>query len=365
MNKDLSITISMLRFPLCVMVVLIHAHFLTLSTIGGGMYQFDLTNYPIYVNFSYIVSEIIARVAVPLFYIFSGYLFFLKTPNYSLGDYKINVKKKAKSLLLPYVFWNIVVIFLIFIKETFFWSGEVKRIIDYTVADYLSSFWNGACGMPINFPLWFIRDLIIMVLISPILYYLQKWGKSIYVAIIGIVWLCFFQDNWPLRSLSSLFFFAFGAYFAIHQKDMVRFLDSFKCVNYVLSVCLFVMEVVAYNMQNEWAIPRVYLRLLYNACILSLTFSTLNVALSCVRSRAVKVNNFLHESNFFIYAYHSLPISIFVVIMGSLIAPTTDIKAIAVYSIAPLLTILVGLFLYALIKKIAPTFAALITGNRK
>jgi hypothetical protein len=51
--------------------------------------------------------------------------------------------------------------------------------------------------------------------------------------------------------------------------------------------------------------------------------------------------------------------------MGSLIAPTTDIKAIAVYSIAPLLTILVGLFLYALIKKIAPTFAALITGNRK
>lgn len=359
-SKELSLAINMLRFPLCVMVVLIHARVAVMS-VGGE--QLDLIHYPIYSNVSYIVSEIVARVAVPLFYIFSGYLFFLKTPNYSLEDYKINVKKKAKSLLLPYVFWNVVVLLYLFLKEKML-GAEPKVIEDYAMVDWLSAFWNTGDGMPINYPLWFIRDLIVMVLISPILYYLQKWGKSLYVVIVGIVWFFFFQDTWPFRSISSLFFFAFGAYFSIHQKDMVRFLDSFKRANYVLSICLFVMAVVAYNMQDEWALSSVCFRLLYNACILSLTFTTLNIALSYARNRNVRVNAFLQESNFFIYAYHSLPIWWLTVIIAALMAPTTDALAMVVYGVAPCLTIAIGLLIFAIIRKILPRFTALIIGNR-
>ena len=48
-------------------------------------------------------------------------------------------------------------------------SGAYKQVSDYTVCDYLISFWN-INGMPVNGAIWFIRDIMVMLAFTPLLY---------------------------------------------------------------------------------------------------------------------------------------------------------------------------------------------------
>ena len=78
-NEELqSKTISFLRFPLIVGVVFIHSMFK--SVIFNGVDVMQTGSFPFYTTIAYLFSEILARIAVPLFFFISGFLFFYKTP---------------------------------------------------------------------------------------------------------------------------------------------------------------------------------------------------------------------------------------------------------------------------------------------
>lgn len=171
--------IKFLRFPLMVMVVMIHAQMSRIS-MGGGIYEFNVETFPIYSNISYFVSKLISRIAVPCFYLFSGYLFFMNIKRYSCQEYLQKIRKRTKTLLIPYIFWNLVVVILFFVSQTFIpslISGYSKPIVEFVIADWLKAFWSWNVGAPINNPLWFIRDLFVVVLLSPIIYHAIKLFK--------------------------------------------------------------------------------------------------------------------------------------------------------------------------------------------
>ena len=65
--------ISVIRFPLIIGVVFIHAHFTEVD--GISIYQTSL--YPSYTFVSMLLSDVLARIAVPFFFFISGFLFFL------------------------------------------------------------------------------------------------------------------------------------------------------------------------------------------------------------------------------------------------------------------------------------------------
>ena len=69
-------TIDFLRFPLIVGVVLIHSLLGSVSIQGQQMMAGG--DFSLYSNVSYLFSGIIARIAVPLFFFFSGFLFFYR-----------------------------------------------------------------------------------------------------------------------------------------------------------------------------------------------------------------------------------------------------------------------------------------------
>lgn len=73
--EKMSKIISFLRFPLAVMIVMTHADFDRVS-MGGADYIFQLSDYPIFLNVSYLISGLLVRVAVPLFF-FSPVSYFL------------------------------------------------------------------------------------------------------------------------------------------------------------------------------------------------------------------------------------------------------------------------------------------------
>lgn len=100
-------TISYLRFPLIVLVVMIHSKFDGVVVNGVGLMHDG--GFPCYSTISTLVSNIIASIAVPLFYFISGFLFF-QNCIFSFDVYCSKIKKEQKL----YLFLIYVGIYLLF-----------------------------------------------------------------------------------------------------------------------------------------------------------------------------------------------------------------------------------------------------------
>lgn len=75
MKISLSETITRMRFPLIVLVVLIHSYDLNRGYCIQGTYF--RCNDIIYEKVTYFLTEIVSQIAVPSFFFISGYLFWL------------------------------------------------------------------------------------------------------------------------------------------------------------------------------------------------------------------------------------------------------------------------------------------------
>src|ERR1035437_2513196 len=93
MTQYLSDKIKLLSFILIIFVLYIHSGFH--SNEIEGMYLNDFIQ-------KY-VSGKIGRLAVPLFFVISGYLYFLNTGN-GLVTIKRKMESRIRSLLFPYIF---------------------------------------------------------------------------------------------------------------------------------------------------------------------------------------------------------------------------------------------------------------------
>ena len=95
--------IAFLRFPLIVGVVFIHNY--RPSIIVGNEVMGSETHMPTYSFIGQLFSQYIGWISVPLFFFFSGFLFFYKA-DYSLQTYIYKIKRRISTLLIPYLFWN-------------------------------------------------------------------------------------------------------------------------------------------------------------------------------------------------------------------------------------------------------------------
>lgn len=222
-------TIAFLRFPLIVGVVLLHSTMT--DVVINGTLMVDVAAYPFFRSFSYLFSEVFSCIAVPLFFFISGFLFFYRSDGFDGRTYAGKLKKRARTILVPYVIWNLLIIVFYLFAELLFsglTSGRNKPVADYSVADWFWAFWNtqhinpevrGA--YPINYPFWFIRDLMVVMLFSPLVYFLVKRMKHYAVIVLGALWMtgCWFGVSG--FSLDAFFFFSAGAYFGIHKKSFL------------------------------------------------------------------------------------------------------------------------------------------------
>ena len=131
--------ISYLHFIMSVLVILIHSinndtRFERFFAIEGGIGQF----------------------ATPLFFIISGFLFFRNVR--SISDAKNKLRRRVYTLLIPYLLWNLIYYAIhLFLKPG---SGiSLSEIID------------AAFTYKYNPSFWFIYQLILLSIISPIIYY--------------------------------------------------------------------------------------------------------------------------------------------------------------------------------------------------
>ena len=306
------------------------------------------------------------QMAVPLFFFISGYLFFCKTTNFGLREYGQKMKKRARTLLLPYVFWNLVMIAVMYFGQILFpglLSGNNMMIADYSIKDWIMSFWDisyrtGGLHLPMNGSLWFIRDLMVAMVLSPLIWltvkYLKYWG----VIILMLAWLSGWSGPFTGLSTGAVFFFATGAWFGINKIEFVRKIKP-VCIltfgwGYILAVLI--LNVVRGN--------TIWLEYANKVLILVGCALMIQVTAYYIMRGLWKPNLFLAGSSFFLFAYHS-PVVVFLKkSLWNLFNPSCDLAVLGIYFLCVALTVAIGLGLYWGLKKTLPKFTAVITGGR-
>ena len=265
-------------------------------------------------------------------------------------------------MLIPYIFWNFAMALLIFLSAVFF-SGLKSEagmaVCDYTFQDWLLKFWydeNNVCDHPINYPLWFLRDLMVVMLFSPLVYWVVKKLKQYAVIILGIFWVTGFWFVLPGFSITALFFFSFGACFSIHGINFAVKGQSYWRQTGVLYLLLSLVILVL--REYEWC---TYLK---DINILIGMFFAVSLTAHFIGKGSWRVNKFLSESSFFIYAYHVLFLQWLIKVLCIVLHPQSDAMLLLVYFLSPAIIILAGLGAYYVLKKYLPRTSAFITGGR-
>lgn len=172
--------------------------------------------------FSEIVSSGIAGIAIPFFFFASG--FFLSAHVNESGWWSHEMKKRCKTLLLPFFIWNI--LFLLYANGIQLLSNVVAHAPlsrDIVIPGVLSIFGLNVFDQPALFVLWYVRALFLLVLVSPCIFaLLRRFGWWMLLAFFLLYALVVPGDDdgsvrWmqPLKwtfSLLGLFYFSLGAW---------------------------------------------------------------------------------------------------------------------------------------------------------
>ena len=217
MQKRFSYKLTNLSWICAVLVVIIHAGTYAANLPGAELQTVYGMNYATFLQLFF--TEGICRVAVPLFFLISGYLYYR---NYQPGVkwHTDKMQKRLRSNGIPYLFWSLAVIAVFFVAQLIpatkpYFSSESRDFTRFTLWNWLDAILIN----PMNSPLWFLRDLLILSMISPALTFLLKRLRWIWAGSLFILWIV--CVNVPLYVIrwESLLFFNAGALLALHCKE--------------------------------------------------------------------------------------------------------------------------------------------------
>lgn len=348
-------TLSALRFPLIIGVVFIHSRFTDIIT-QEGIISITGESFPLYSLLSNLISNVFSRISVPLFFAISGYFFFYRVNIFNAHVYANKLKRRLKSLLIPYIIWNFIVILILLAAELCIpgmMSGLKKSITEWNITDWFYNLYT----VPISYQFWFIRDLILLCIFSPIIYYGIKYGKLPFILALSILWIFDLWPNIPGFSIVGIFSFSVGAYFSINQKNFITILSKNTTILGSLYVILSIFEVTIVQ-QQSWLTYYHNINMIIGMSFLTALFAKLQI-------KGYKVENpILTKSSFFIFAYHVMPLVLILKICFKIIPSYNELSLICIYLFSTIFIIMVGIGLGTVLEKYFPTFYKVISGGR-
>lgn len=231
-------TIKQLRLPLIVLITFAHSY----SGVRGG-YTLWGDGWDTYEVLKIVVSQTLCKVAMPTFFVMSGYLFFANVTEWNAKTYLGKLRRRVKTLLIPYIVWNLLMaIKLRTFSLNMFWAywTEAGKQIDWLGHEQLMT-------APANMPLWFLRDLMVVALLSPIIYIgIRKMGGWLLVILtpLYLSGLCAFI---PGLSAYAVYFFTLGAFLGIRKMDIVETCMRYEKLCYLFTAVLGLAMIFAFR----------------------------------------------------------------------------------------------------------------------
>lgn len=369
--QETSRRITSLRFLLIVLVVFIHNNYvqenIIKDAIENGYEPFVYANGFLGIWIQKFISDGIARCAVPLFFLFSAYLQFMKNDKFT-----VLLKKRAKSLVLPYFLWPIlniglyvgIKLLLSKVAPSLFLKPKFVPQMEWNAVDWFHAFfgyttlkdgnWHNFADLYL-IQFWFVRDLFILILLSPLLKLVAK--KFPFCTILAVSFF-YFGDVRPFFVASqALFYYTLGLYWANYDFDLFAFADKIKWK--VLIPLFIILLLYVWNFSETYSFS--YWFMVFVDCFVFLKLSAILVK----NEKLFRVTKYLAEFSFWLFAIHMPFLLTSIQTLWRKALPMTNTaRCLSEYFGVSLFVIVIGTFAGIILKKICPPLFRILNGGR-
>lgn len=328
--------ITWLSFFLCCLVFFIHSN--NVDTYGIKQDSVGVANLVFWIEY---YGVIITQIAVPGFFLISGFLFFRTFVINKLGE---KLRNRMGTIAIPYIIWCSVYYFyqiaytnIPIINNHISSSG----VVEFGILEWLLSL-----GPNSYYTLWFLKNLIIFIALTPVEYYLLKNYKKIPTGLVVVVllWLVEYEKIIPIHLPSGMAIYSIGAYIGINRKELVYRKNILFTV--VSAIYLMVHAITRFK----------YLRMLgIVAMVLAIWF------LLDVIGENLKVRSWMKYS-FFYYVSHDLVLQVIKKLFYVLGGCKPAVAGIS-YFFSPILTMTVLIIVACSMSRRVPKIWKVITGR--
>ena len=209
-----------------------------------------------------------------------------------MSVYKNKLVTRVKSLFIPYLCWCLLYFLLyILIGPDNIVLRDESKLFDNDFSWF--SFVYEVFIKPIDGPLWFIRNLIVMVVSTPLFYYGIKRLKIFLPAIL-------FCLNYYFQSpvIESLFWFDLGVYFAIERINFMQICKRILLLSLLVCITSIICDHYCFQLLHIHLYK--YLSIFKISSVIGISYYLAS------KYKGKLVPDLLSDSSFIIYAYHGL-----------------------------------------------------------
>lgn len=209
-DQNISSRINLMRILLIAGIVFVHVPYdQQTSPFNGANGLFDWLRV--------FLGDSFFRIGVPCLSAISGYLLFQR--GLTGFDYRKVVSSKLRTVLAPFLLWNLGLFALVLLVQRFgigigyfpdLWQAPTREVLSLGFA---------LEGFPVNLPLYFLRDLLVCILLSPILALLVQRSPKLTCGLLFAIAVIPDVTIGIVLKKSILFSFTFGACLALHRID--------------------------------------------------------------------------------------------------------------------------------------------------
>ena len=338
-EQDFRKKITWINLFCCLTVICNHA-------INTGLF-FPQKNAPDWLVF--LEEELIPwliRFNVPCFIMISAYLFYR---NYEAGLLGAKWRRRAKSLLLPYLLWNLLYYLGYLAADRIPWLSElIGRPMTFRAADLV----RAVLLYAYNPVFWFLFQVILLVGLTPLLYEILRRRTGAAAFLLLLLILGHYRIEVRPLNLDALFYYSLAAAAALHGKSLAEKAWSEKraWTGLVLVEWGYLCSMLYYR--TYW-IPGI---LLFHGLAIPGLWLLLPERL------LGEPRDFMKQT-FFVYAFHFIPTRF----LGKLLAaclPENAVVACLLYLTMPLLILGFCTVIAAFLKRCCPFVWKLLSGFR-
>ncbi|MCH5245858.1 MAG: acyltransferase [Muribaculaceae bacterium] len=295
-------------------------------------------------------SSTLTRTCVPAFFIISGFLFYQN--KFSFQSYKDKLYRRFYTLFIPYMLWNLISLILQILKIKYLGFPDHGLFEDGSIQwiKVFEGFYNYVDGYPFAFAFWFIRNLMIFILLSPVAYLISC--KKISIGLI-FIFICLALNT----TLWGFSFFIIGGIIARYFKNIIFKMSIYPSI--ACGILWITVAIINIRFQFDY-LSSTYL---FIESISSLIFITYMI--KSIKGRAIKsiIEKFV-PATFFIYSFHQLYCSVTRNFYIKIFGLDTSSGIIMAY-LSSLIT-LIGLsyLIWITLKRTCPSVLNILCGNR-
>jgi succinoglycan biosynthesis protein ExoH len=233
---DISRRIRIVRVLAITLVVIVHLPLALTQIVGSPRW---------FAHIQFFLTFVLGFSAVPVLSVISGYLAGL---NHG-GDFFLGLQKRISRIGVPMVFWNGVVIVMALLSGAVAMDtrDRASKVLSEPLYDSLLALTN----YPANYPLYFLRDLLMLALLLPILrFFARRYPLPLLVFAVASIYV-----EWPVPILIRpllLLFFAIGLICAEWNID-IRAADRLRVPIIAGAILVWSAMVALWSIRNGWS----------------------------------------------------------------------------------------------------------------